>query len=93
MGPPNTRLLQGPIGPLRDKYVRAVGADDIDLSEHGGVVVQANAAGDLTYVTLEGTEQTETLVAGAVVNAAGIPVLIKEIKGSSTLNSVIIGVI
>ena len=88
---PDLRSKDLPLGPLRDKRLLTVGSADIDLG--GGAIVQVVTAGNLTYVTLEGeSQQTESsLSAGDFVNVAGVPVVLREIKGTSTVTEVIIG--
>ena len=79
-----------PLGPLRDKR-------DVDISAAGyedkaGFVCQAAKAGDLTYRTVAGdADQTETLEAGGIVQACGVPVLLKAVRASAAIGSVVIG--
>ena len=78
-----------PLGPLRDK--RTVDISASDHTDEGGFVCQAGAAGDLTYRTLGGTEQTETLEAGGSVNVGGVMVLLDLVRASATVRSIVVG--
>lgn len=91
MSKTNTNLWSGPLGPLRDKRVITVGSDDVLFPL--GAIVQAGTTGDLVYITLEGSvELTETIATvGDFIGVAGIPVLIKEVKGTSTVTSIVVG--
>ena len=94
MSTTNAGLWRGPLGPLRDKVTVTIGSADVEFPD--GVIVQINlpaAAGTLVYRTLEGEDdQTEAgLAQGDSINVAGVPVVIKTIKGSSTVTSVVVG--
>ena len=99
MPDPDLSKRSDPLGPLRDRRVLAIGADDY-VNERG-FICQVNGAGVITYRTLEGAEdQTETgRSAGDVINVANIPVVLRAIRGSgsagsrTTVTSVIIGVL
>ncbi|MDE0702420.1 MAG: hypothetical protein OXH59_01705 [Rhodospirillaceae bacterium] len=79
-----------PLGPLRDK--REVDISAADHVDEGGFVCQAGKAGTLTYRTVGGdADQAEAVTAGAVVQAAGIPVLLKAVRANSTIASIVIG--
>ena len=86
----NPSLSSGPVGPLKSKLVVAVGNDD--LSYPSGIIVQVATAGDITYRPLDSNEDlTETVARGDTIGVGGIPVLIKIIRGSSTITSVVLG--
>lgn len=96
MPPPNLKLFTGPIGPLRDKKVMAVGAADIEFPN--GAIIQVAAAGNIKYRTLEGSEDLveNGLAAGATINACGVPVLVSVVRGSddtTTVNSIVVGIV
>lgn len=79
-----------PLGPLRDK--RAVDISTADHVDPGGFVCQAAKAGNLTYRTAAGdADQTETVAAGDVIQAAGVPVLLSAVRASATIGSIVIG--
>ena len=83
-----------PPGPYRDKRTVTIGTDDFEV--HGGFTCQAGSAGNITYRTLFGSEdQTETgLSAGdSIVGPGGVPVLLSAVRGSSTVTSIVIGLI
>ena len=86
---PNARYYQGPFGPLRDKISVTIGTDDYEPGFD--FIITAGDAGDLTYVTLGGTEATETVAAGDTINVGNVPVLCSIIRGSSTVTSVVVG--
>lgn len=84
----------GPIGPYRDKRVVAIGADDFTLDT--GFTCQAAAAGDISYRTLFGEEdQTEAglAVGDTIAGPGGIPVVLRTVRGSSTVASIVIGIL
>ena len=93
MAAPDLNHFDSPLGPLRDKRTITVAAADLEFPS--GVIVQVATAGNLTYRTLVGVaDQTETgLAANAVISVGNIPVIIRTIKGSSTVTSVVIGVV
>lgn len=93
---PNLETQKGPMGPLRDKYTVTIGTDDFVLDS--GFICQIAApasSGSITYRTLKGsTDQTEgSLSAGDTINVADVPVVLRAIRGSSTVTSVIVGII
>ena len=93
MPQPNINNLDSPVGPLRDRYIQTIGVDDVEFPT--GVICQVAApatGGVLEYQTLVGTaDQTETLAEGEFPNVNGVAVLLKLIRGSSTVTSVVIG--
>lgn len=93
MAAPDIRNLDQPVGPLRDKFSVTIGTDD--YSDPSGFICQVGTAGNITYRTLEGTaDQTETgLSAGDTINVGGIPVLLSAVRGSSTVTSIVVGVV
>ena len=96
MPPPDLSRRDNPLGPLRDKFAQAIGAQD--YTRETGFICQIAApasAGTLVYRTLEGTEdQTETgLSAGDTINVGGIPVALRVVRGSSTVTSIVVGVV
>ena len=93
MPSPRLNKRDEPLGPLRDKRVITIGTDDFELDT--GFICQAGTTGDLTYQTLEGAaDQTETIAtAGDSINVAGIPVVLRAVRGSSTVTSIVIGVV
>lgn len=93
MPPPDLSKLNAPLGPLRDKRVVDISVND--FVEERGFICQVATDGDLTYRTLEGlADQTENgLKTGATVNAGGIPVLMQAVRASSTVTSIVIGIL
>ena len=92
MAAPDLNHFDSPLGPLRDKRTVTIAATDIEFPS--GVIVQAATAGDLAYRTLVGTlDATETLAIGDSINVAGIPVVLRVIRGTSTVTSVVVGVV
>ena len=94
MAAPDLRQLDTAIGPYRDKRVVAIGSDDFE--QPTGFTCQVATAGDLTYETLHGAaEITKTgLSAGdTITGPGGIPVVLRKISGSSTVTSVVIGIV
>ena len=92
MEPVDVSQLYGsrPLGPLRDK--RSVDISTADHVDEGGFVCQVAKAGDLTYRTVAGeTDETETLEAGASVQAAGVPVLLEAVRASAAIGTIVIG--
>ena len=68
-----------------------VGSDDIVFPTPR--FVRALDAGDLTYVDALGTEHTQTLaVGGDLVGPGSALVYVAEVKGSSTLTSIQVGI-
>ena len=88
---PDIRNRDLPVGPPRDKQVITIGTDDFELEF--GFICQVNSGGDIDYRTLEGeSDLSETgLSSGDIINVCGIPVLLRAIRGTSTVTSVIIG--
>ena len=88
---PDISLLDTPVGPLRDKYSVTVGTDDIEIPQ--GFICQVGTAGDITYRTLAGSvDQVETaLTAGTTIGIGNHPVLLRIVRGSSTVTSIIVG--
>ena len=82
-----------PLGPLRDKQVIDISSDD--YINPRGFICQAVTAGDLTYRTLGGdVDQTESgLAIGDIINAGGIPVLLQSVLSTSTVTSIVIGIL
>ena len=91
MPTPDLSKFSGPIGPLRDKYTQEIGSEDFTLDK--GFVCQVAATGTIKYRTLNGTkDQSETITTvGTVINVAGVPVVLKTIRGDSTVTSVVVG--
>ena len=93
MPTPDLRNKDQPVGPLRDRLViDTSGSDDYELES--GFICQVAAAGTLVYRTLEGeSDLTQTgLAIGDVINVAGIPVILRAIRGTgTTVDSIIIG--
>lgn len=84
----------GPIGPYRDKRVVAIGDDDFVLDT--GFTCQAATAGDLTYRTLIGEadqEETNLAVGDTITGPSDIPVVLKAVRGSSSVTSIVIGIL
>ena len=78
-------------GPIRDKKV-VTGTATNGYTAANAFLLQAGAAGDVVYRTIEGTLLTETLAAGAFVNVAGIPVMCREVLANgTTIDTLIIG--
>lgn len=83
----------GPLGPYRDKRVVAIAADDFELES--GFTCQVSSAGDITYRTLFGdVDLTENgLAAGdTIVGPGGVPVMIRVVRGSSSITGIVIGI-
>ena len=91
-------FTDGPHGPLVDTWDETIGADDFSLNDKSGFICHVGSAGDLVVETYKGggIERTFTFVAadvGSGIRVDGIPVLIRKIKGTSTVTSVRIGII
>lgn len=72
------------LGPPRD-------AETVDLSggdyvRERGFVLQVNAAGDVSYTTLDGgsTSRTETFAAAGYVGVAGVPLALRAVRQAGT---------
>ena len=80
------RLVNEP-GPLRNRTTLAAGNA---YENDAGVIVQAAAAGAVTYRTLDGTaDATQTLAAGDVISVGTVPVLVRAIRDSTAANVVL----
>ena len=90
---PETRRYELPRGPLRDKRTITIGTDDFELET--GFICQAATTGDLIYRTLIGdADQTETIAtAGDSITVSGIPVVLRAVRGASTVTSIVIGIV
>ena len=90
---PDIRNRDLPVGPLRDRLViDTSGTDDYELGS--GFICQVATTGTLVYRTLEGeSDLTQTgLAVGDVINVAGIPVILRAIRGTgTTVTSIIVG--
>ena len=89
---PNISKRDLPVGPYRDKRTVAIGSDDFTLEF--GFTCQVASTGNLTYRTLEGeADQTESSLAvgDTITGPGGIPVLLRAVRGSSTVTSIVIG--
>ena len=94
---PNLSHQEGPIGPLRDRFVHTVHATD-DYEDSNGFLCQLGTAGDVEYRTMLGTADiTESgKAAGDVISVGTIPVVliaVRSLAGSTTVTSLVIGVI
>ena len=88
--------LQGPdapVGPLRDRI-------EVDISSRGyrndcGFICEVLGAGSLTYRTHEGAaDQTEPgMGAGDTVEVAGIPVVLRAVRSSSSVTRIAVGLL
>ena len=87
-------LLDSPVGPLRDKKLVNIGTDDY-VDKQGFICQIAASAGTKTldYRTLGGSEdQSEAgLDPGAVISVGTTPVLLRAIRGTSTVTQVVVG--
>ena len=93
MPAPDLNHLDDPLGPPRDKRIIAIGTEDFVLDT--GFICQVATVGNLTYRTLTGAaDQTEaSLAVGDVIAVCGIPVVLRAVRGSSTVTSIVIGVL
>ena len=93
MAAPDLNRLDSPVGPLRDK--RTIALTGQNYVRPGGFICQVASAGNLTYRTISGDEdQTETgLSIGDAIEVAGVPVVLIAIRASSSVSSVVIGII
>lgn len=90
MAVPDLTQYDSPLGPLRDKFTETIGTDDYIL--HDGFICQVGSDGDVTYRTLHGAaDQTETLTSGDVVSVGNVPVVLRAVRGASTVTSIIVG--
>ena len=92
---PNLALLQGPIGPLRDRFVHTTHASD-DYEDAEGFICQLGSAGDVVYRTLVGSvDITESgKAAGDVISVGTVPVAlvaVRSLAGGTTATSLVIG--
>ena len=87
------RLQSGPLGPLRDKVTIDISTDD--YVRETGFICQVATAGDLDYRTLNGdSDLNETgLAVGDSVNVAGIPVILQAVRSTSTVTSIVVGIL
>lgn len=85
------KVTLNPLPAFKGKNVIAIGSADVAIEPPAAI--QVATAGNLTYVTLRGDELTEnTLAAGDdIVGPGGGLVLVREIKGTSTVTSVVAG--
>ena len=84
----------GPLGPYRDK--RTVDISAADFVDDRGFTVQAAEAGSLTYRTLYGdADETEAgLAAGhTIAGPGGIPVVCRAVRATSSVGSIVIGLL
>ena len=90
---PDLSRLDSPLGPPRDKRIITIATDDFVLKT--GFICQVNSAGNITYQTMEGDgNQTESnLAAGDIIAVCGVPVVLQAVRGSSTVTSILIGVL
>ena len=93
MSSPNLNHYHEPAGPLRDKRTVDISSDD--FVHEPGFICQAATAGSLIYRTLNGeSDQTETgLAIGDSINVAGVPVILQAVRSSSTVTSIVIGIV
>ena len=94
MGAPSLDRLDQPLGPYRDK--RTVDISAADFVREQGFTCQAANGGNLTYRTLEGAQdETENgLSAGdTIVGPGGIPVILSAVRSTSTVTSIVIGIL
>lgn len=90
---PDLRTFRDTVGPLRDKYTVDISTNDFELAT--GFICQVATAGNLTYQTLAGNaDQSEnSLAIGTAINVGGIPVILKAVRATSTVTSIVIGVV
>ena len=88
---PDISRIDTPVGPLRDKFTETIAADDYVLPQ--GFLCQVGSAGNITYRTISGdVDQTEDgLTAGDIIGVGNHPVLLRAVRGSSTITSIIVG--
>ena len=94
MAAPDLSLHDLPLGPYRDK--RTVDITTDDFVRPAGFTCQAATAGNLTYRTLHGqADQTENNLAigDTITGPGGIPVVLSAVRSSSTVTSVVVGII
>lgn len=80
-----------PIGPLRDRLVVEIGAED--YAPGGGFVCEAAAAGQLDFRTWAGQadQSIAGMSAGDAVEVAGVPVLLSAVRATSTVARIVVG--
>ena len=93
MPAPNIELLNGPMPAFRGLLTQAVGSEDIDFPR-GPVAIRALTVGNLVVVDSLGTELSFNglSVGDDIAGPGGALVLVKTIRGSSTVTSVQVGV-
>ena len=94
--PALVNLSEFPVGPVRDKQEITIGSDDF-THKQGFVceISETSGTNALIYRTMDGTtDQTETgLSVGDIIAVAGIPVLIKTVRSTSTVTKVMVGML
>lgn len=83
-----------PVGPLRDMFQQTIGSDDYELPQGFICQVASNVASqDLVVRTLEGDADItfNDIAQGTVVGISTHPVLLRAVRGSSTVTSIMVG--
>ena len=91
---PNLAKLNLPFGPYRDKRTVTIGTED--FVREAGFTCQVATDGNITYRTLGGDEdEDETgLSAGDTITGPGsVPVVLSAVRGTSTVTSIVIGIL
>ena len=91
---PNLSKRDYPVGPYRDKRVIDISSDDYE--NDNGFTCQVATAGNITYRTLHGeADQTESglAVGDVVAGPGGVPVVLVAVRASSTVTSIVVGII
>ena len=97
MADPDLSQLDSPIGPLRDRIVVDIRTEDYVRPE--GFICEANAAGNLVYQTLRGTEDQAQngLAVGDFPGVCGAPVTLKAVRNArdsgTTVTSIVVGIV
>lgn len=94
MPAPNLSIIDTPLGPYRDKRIIDISAADFVHEE--GFTCQVATAGDLAYRTLHGAaDLTEKALAigDTVAGPGGIPVILRAVRTSSTVTSIVVGIL
>lgn len=91
---PDISRLDNPVGPLRDVEEVTIGSDDYE-QDFGFIcqITSAVASQDITVRTLEGENDIifNDVTQGTVLGMSTHPVLLRAIRGTSTVTTVLVG--
>ena len=91
---PNIGKIDDPVGPLRDWYDVTIGTDDYDPGFSFICQIASSVVGqDIDYRTHSGTtdQQAADVTEGAILGVGNHPGLVRIVRGTSTVTSIIVG--